>query len=372
MLKRWASTDWLVPALLAVLALTEIASLNPDSWLAAAVVETAACFALVWRRTHPIESCVVASLLNLSIPWFGPQLDELATPIFVWVVASYSLARWFGGYRGLAGLAVILLGVAADYLFVDQRDHNVTDVVFVLSLLLPPYIFGRLARRFAEQAALLEQQQEIIRREAVRGERDRIARELHDVIAHSVSAMVVQTAAAQDLVRTDPDRAMGLLESIADIGRQALAETGRLLHLIRDDSDELGLRPAPGLAELPSLLETFRAGGLDVEASIRLPAEPLAGGVDVSAYRVVQEALTNALKYGDDGGAALSINGSRTELHIRATNRSGKDAASGSGLGLLGMAERVGLLGGTISHGTRDGEFVLDVLLPLAPGDELR
>jgi signal transduction histidine kinase len=184
--------------------------------------------------------------------------------------------------------------------------------------------------------------------------------------------MVVQAAAAQDLIRSDPDKAAGLLESIADIGRQALAETGRLLHLIRDDSDELGLRPAPGLAELPSLLETFRAGGLDVEASIQLPTEPLAGGVDVSAFRVVQEALTNALKYGDDRAVALSINGSPTSLHIRAANRAGKYGASGSGLGLVGMAERVGLLGGQISHGSQGGEFVLDVKLPLAPGGELR
>jgi signal transduction histidine kinase len=365
-------TDWLVPVLLAVLATTELAVLRPDSWQIAAVVEVAACLCLVGRRRWPMAAGVSAGLLNVSLPWFGPQLDEVAAPILISILAVYSLARWIAGYRGLVGLAVILLALTFDYVLVDERVHNVTDIVFVTSLMLPPYIFGRLARAFAEQAAELERQQEVIRREAVRGERDRIARELHDVIAHSVSAMVVQTAAAQDLVRRDPDRAAGLLESIADIGRQALAETGRLLHLIRDDADELGLHPAPGLADLGSLLETFRAGGLDVDASIQLPAEPLAGGVDVSAYRVVQEALTNALKYGDDHAAALSINGSPTELHIRATNRLRKDAASGSGLGLLGMAERVALLGGRISHETRDGEFVLDVLLPLVPGGELR
>jgi len=365
-------TDWLVPVLLAVLSLVEVVALRPDSWQTAAVVEIASCLALLWRRRWPMVACVAAGLINLSLPWFGPQLDELAAPILVLVVASYSLARWIGDYRGLVGLGVILLALTGDYVLVDERTHNVTDIFFVSALMLPPYVFGRLARAYAEQAAELERQQEFIRHEAVRGERDRIARELHDVIAHSVSAMVVQTAAAQDLVRSDPERAAGLLDSIADIGRQALAETGRLLHLIRDDADELGLRPAPGLADLGSLLETFRAGGLDVDASIQLPAEPLAGGVDVSAYRVVQEALTNALKYGDDHAAVLSINGSPTALHIRATNRARHGAPSGSGLGLLGMAERVALLGGRISHETRDGEFVLDVLLPLAPGGELR
>ena len=129
----------------------------------------------------------------------------------------------------------------------------------------------------------------------MRAERDRIARELHDVIAHSVSAMVVQTAAAQDLVRTDPDRAERVLADVADTGRRALAETGRLLHVIRDDADELGLAPAPGLADLPALVEAFRASGLTVDLDVREPLPALPVGVDVSAYRIVQEALTNAL-----------------------------------------------------------------------------
>jgi signal transduction histidine kinase len=102
------------------------------------------------------------------------------------------------------------------------------------------------------------------------------------VIAHSLSAMVVQTAAAQDLVHSSPDRAGTLLQSVADTGRKALEETGRLLHLIRDDADELGLRPTPGLADLPALVDAFRENGLDVEADLGLPAGPLPGGVDVS------------------------------------------------------------------------------------------
>src|SRR5690349_23804590 len=116
-------------------------------------------------------------------------------------------------------------------------------------------------RRSVPAAALpadLERQQELVRQQAVREERGRIARELHDVIAHSVSAMVVQTAAAQDLVRTDPARAEGVLRDVADIGRRALVETGRLLHVIRDDSDELGLDPAPGVADLERLVQEFR------------------------------------------------------------------------------------------------------------------
>jgi len=372
-LRRWTGplTDWLVPVLVAVLCVAETATLRPDAWQAAVGVEVAACLCLVWRRRWPLIACPAAALLNLSMPWFGPQLDELAAPILIMIVAAYSLARWIGGYWGLIGLAFILIAFAFDYVLVDTRAHNVTDVVFVSALMVPPFVFGRLARRFAEQAAELERQQEYVARAAVRAERDRIARELHDVIAHSVSAMVVQTAAAQDLVRTDPDKAMSLLAATADVGRQALAETGRLLHLIRDESDELGLAPAPGLADLPNLLETFRAGGLEVDADVQVRPAPLAAGVDVSAYRVVQEALTNALKYGD-GGATLSVNGTATDLHITTSNRVRGGPTSGSGLGLLGMAERVSMLGGTMSHGVSDGSFVLEVVIPVAGGGVAR
>ena len=189
------------------------------------------------------------------LPWLGPQLDEPATPILFWAVAIYALARWIEGLRGLVGVLTIAALVLVDYVFVDSRSHNWSDVVFVATLIVPPYVFGRIVRRLADQKRQLEDQQELVRHEAVRAERDRIARELHDVIAHSVSAMVVQTAAAQDLVRHDPDRAEEVLADVADTGRRALAETGRLLHVIRDDADELGLSPAPGLADLPALVE---------------------------------------------------------------------------------------------------------------------
>ncbi len=189
----------------------------------------------------------------------------------------------------------------------------------MLSLAIPPYVFGRISRKLALQSELLARQSEQLRDQAVREERDRIARELHDVIAHSVSAMVVQTAAAQDLVRTHPDRAAAMLQGVADTGRRALEETGRLLHLIRDDADELGLRPAPGLADVPDLVEGFRDSGLEVADELALPAETLPGGVDVSAYRVVQELLTNALKYGA-GPARLVVATEPDRLRISCAN----------------------------------------------------
>jgi len=177
----------------------------------------------------------------------------------------------------------------------------------------------------------------------------------------------VQSAAAQDLVRSDPDRAESILGAVGSTGRRALSETGRLLHLIRDDANELGLEPAPGLTDIGDLVERFRADGLQVAAEISQPLPSLAAGIDVSAYRIVQEALTNALRHGADRTAALQIWCAPTELSIRASNPSSGRTGLGSGLGLLGIAERVALLGGRLSHGVgSDGRYVLDATLPVS------
>jgi len=263
---------------------------------------------------------------------------------------------------------VVVLGLAfVQSKFIDPRPQDWTDVVFVLSLVVPPFIFGRIVRRLDEQGRLLAAQQEVIRDQAVEAERDRIARELHDVIAHSISAMVVQTAAAQDLLRSQPERAAELLDAVTDTGRSALAETGRLLHLVRDEAGELGLRPAPSVTDLPALVQSFRDGGLDVDAELELPDAPLPSGVDVSAYRVVQEALTNAMKHAE-GPVRLRLTTTPDRVHITCTNPVGSHNGSGSGLGLRGMAERVGLLGGSMDNtSTPGGDFALEVALPLPP-----
>jgi signal transduction histidine kinase len=256
----------------------ELVSLRYDGWGWGVLLELVACTLLVGRRLHPMVFAITPSLLLLLMPYLGPQLDEPATPILVMAVGVYSLGRWLADLRGLVGVAAFLVLLLADYTFADARDHDVSDVVFVLSLVAPPYVLGRIARRLADQKELLEERQELIRREAVRTERDRIARDMHDVIAHSISAMVVQTAAAQDLVHQDPDRAERVLADVADTGRRAIAETGRLLHVLRDDADELGLEPAPGLADLAGLVAAFRASGLtiDLEVPETLPRCPRA------------------------------------------------------------------------------------------------
>lgn len=361
--------DAVVPGVLLVVGIAELALFSRAAVPAAGALEALAALALVFRRSHPVVVAPLASLAVSAIAYTGPRLADVATPIMFYVVAIYALGRYAGTRSGgLVGLGLLLALVFFDFYVLNPGDHDVTDAVFVLSLAIPPYVFGRVSRRLAEQTELVARQSEQLRDQAVREERDRIARELHDVVAHSLSAMVVQTAAAQDLVRRRPDEAAVLLESVAATGREALAETGRLLHVVRDDADELGLRPQPGLADVPVLVDRLREGGLQVDAELDLAGRTIPGGVDVSAYRVVQEALTNAVRHGA-GRATLRVAAHGEELLIRCTNPVASRPTSGAGLGLLGMAERVRMLGGRVRHGTDDaGGFEVEALIPLGPG----
>ena len=367
-LLRTGWRDALLPGLLLALGAAELASLGTHGWVESIGLEAAAAALLALRRKAPVVVVPLSALALATIPLTGTQMDEPATPILFYILGVFSLGRWLTLRRGIPVLVLVLTIVFVQSIVMDPGPHDWTDVVFVLSLAVPPYVFGRIVRRLDEQGQLLVAQQEVIRDQAVQGERDRIARELHDIIAHSISAMVVQTAAAQDLLRSQPERAAQLLETVTDTGRSALAETGRLLHLVRDDAGELGLSPAPSVTDLPALVQSFRDGGLDIDAELELPASRLPSGVDVSAYRVVQEALTNAMKHAD-GPVLLRLTTTSDLVRITCTNPVGPSSANGggSGLGLRGMAERVGLLGGSMdSSSTPGGDFALEVALPLS------
>ena len=255
---------------------------------------------------------------------------------------------------------------------------------FLCGLFLPPFVLGRVVARMAVQKALLIEQQAWIEREAATGERVRIARELHDVLAHSISAMVVQSEVAHQLVRADPDGALAALDAVTASGRAALDETGRVLHTLRVEERQARAvnpvtagapappqvpAPAPGLAEVPKLVDELRARGLHIDAELAA-RHAASGAVDVSAYRIVQEALTNALRHGD-GSATLRIAAETGRLTIHVDNGVGERPRPGGGLGLTGMAERVSLCGGQIRHGIGpDGRFVVDVTLPLAASSQ--
>ncbi|MFP5371402.1 MAG: sensor histidine kinase, partial [Actinomycetes bacterium] len=277
----------------------------------------------------------------LSLLWFGVSMQEPALPIPYIVLAVFALGRYAGERSGAVGAVVVGLLVALNLLLAPRALASWADAVFAVAVAAPPYLIGRVVRRLAEQSAELRRQQELVRAAAVREERGRLARDLHDVIAHSVSAMVVQASAAQELLRSDPDRAEQALGRVVDTGRRALGETARMLHLLRDEADELGLSPAPGLKDLDALVDGFRASGLRVDLAVEGDPSGLPPGVDVSAYRVVQEALTNARRYAADRVAELDIRCTDDAVRIRARNRSG--------------------------GATGDGRFDLAVCLPVRP-----
>ena len=294
----------------------------------------------------------------------------------IWAVAVFALGRWLPDLRGLVGLLLVLLAVLADYVLVDLRHHDLSDVMFVLALMVPPYVLGRITRRLAEQKVLLEEREELVKREAVRAERDRIARELHDVIAHSVSAMVVQTAAAQDLVRSDPERTAAVLADVADTGRRALAETGRLLHVIRDEDDELGLRPG-SRAGRPS---RARGGVPGQRPAARPRPRPRRDGDPGAARRRRRVGLPRGPGGADQRAALRRATAPRRcgwPARPRGSRSWSTNPAGGPGQRQRPRAGRDGRAGRRArrpaTHGpTGDGRFELAATLPVAMSEALR
>jgi signal transduction histidine kinase len=350
-------------------ATTEVLSVQPGSPATALAILWSACAVLVFRRRWPLAVGAVAGIAAL-LPFFGTSMTELTSPIFVIWVAEYAMGRWLPDLRGLAVVGLYLSYLLADIVRGGSSEPT-GDIVWVTTLVVPAYVVGVLVRRWADRTARLTHETERlaaahdrVRQETAAAERARIARELHDVLAHSVSAMVLQVAAAEGLVRADPGRAERLLQDVAAVGRQALSETGRLLHLIRDTDDELGLAPEAGLDRLPELLDGFRGRGLVVDAETQGALAGLPPGVDLSAYRIVQEALTNALRHGS-GEAVVRISRAAERVEIQVTNPAGPGGTSGSGLGLVGIGERVAVFGGSLQHGRQGDRYVLDVSLPV-------
>jgi signal transduction histidine kinase len=301
--------------------------------------------------------------------FFGIPRNGPSTPIAIIALGCYTLGRHVSDLRGLLGVAVIHAGIWVP----DWHPPNPGDIPFVVVLTLGPWMLGRIVLAHARssdasaaEARRLEDEQGRAAQAAVRAERARIARELHDVIAHSLSVMVVQAGAAEDLLRSDPQRAARAMAEVQRAGRRALTETGRLLHLIRDD-EELGLAPQPGAGDLASLAEEFRRSGLPVDLDLDGRTEGLPPGVDLSVYRIVEEGLTNALKHARGARTHVRFRRLCDEVAVDVTNEGGSNAlAWGSGgHGLIGLRERVAVFGGTLAAGpTADGGFTLHARLP--------
>jgi signal transduction histidine kinase len=227
------------------------------------------------------------------------------------------------------------------------------------------------AERLEADAAVLAAEREAHVAAALDAERNRIARELHDIVAHCVSVMVVQAGASEALLDHAPDRAREPLRAVQETGRQAVAELGRMLGLLRGSPQRggaLALAPQPGTSQLPELVERMCGLGLGVQFVVSGDVRPLAPGVDVTAYRIVQEALTNTLKHaGPDAKAHVELRYLARTLEVEVTDDGRAPAApTGTGNGLIGMTERAAIYGGVLDARARpEGGFRVSVSLPV-------
>jgi signal transduction histidine kinase len=230
-----------------------------------------------------------------------------------------------------------------------------------------PIVAGRIFRHRAERERVLVDEHATRTAEAIADERARIARELHDVVAHAISVIVLQARGGRRMLADAPDETRSALDAIERAGEQALAEMRRLLGMLREADERVALAPQPGLARLTDLADEVGAAGLPVDVRVEGDALELPPGVDVSAYRIVQEALTNALKHAGTARATVVVRyaGDAVELEV-ADDGAGNGHGGGSGQGLVGLRERVAVYGGVLEAGAQpEGGYRVRARLPL-------
>jgi signal transduction histidine kinase len=290
------------------------------------------------------------------------------------VLAVYALVAQASVRRATVGMTAMVLAIGVETVLQHKGFGN---FLFGLVFAAAAFAVARVVAHRTDAAddlvartRQLEESREADARRAVEEERARIARELHDVIAHSVGVMVVQAGGAERVLPKDPAAAVDALRSVQTTGRQALAEMARLVGILRGLGEEIGLAPQPGLAEIATLVDASRAAGLDIDVCIDGTQRALPPGVELTVYRVVQEALTNVRKHGVGSRAAVRVRfGSRdVEVEVRnPTDSANRAGAPGGGHGLIGMRQRVEIYDGRLESGPLpDGTFRVRAEIPVA------
>jgi signal transduction histidine kinase len=349
-------------------------SLRPWTWL----VSIALALPLVWRRRTPVGVFAVVVVIGLQQWLIGfPIPADAAVLVALYTVAAYRPRRW-----ALAAAAVVEAGVV----LVAVRFFPAGDVwgslVFLSGLVAAAFFTGTSVRNrraylgaLVDRATSLERERDQQARLVATAERARIARELHDIVAHSLTVVVTMAEAAAATTESDPAAARRAMAQVAGTGRTALGEMRRLLGVLRADeqeADDAGAAtraPAPGLDRVDDLVVSARAAGLPVRLTVSGPARRLPTTLDVTAYRVVQESLTNALKHANDPtGVHVHLRWGDDDLAIDVTD-DGRRAEPRHGLaghGLSGMRERLALFGGAVSSGPEPaGGWRVHAVLPL-------
>ncbi len=322
---------------------------------------------LAWRRRAPLTVATIVSAVvaTASLLGYWPEFAAM-----LWI-AVYSAAAYTERDRLIRVLLPVAVLTSVAISVGERWDRGLnwvdvlTDLVVTFGL---PFLLGRMT--FNRRRRIVRDR-EVATREAVAAERAAIARELHDVVAHHMSVMVVQAGAARAVGASDPAAAAEALRQIEASGRTGLAEMRRLLEVLKAEENGDGREPQPGLARLDELLDAMRASGLPVEAVVEGARRPLPPGVDLSAYRIVQEALTNALRHAGGASARVVVRYEPDALELEiADDGPGptEDPEASGGHGLIGMRERVQLFGGELDAGPRPGGgFLVRARLPSEP-----
>lgn len=365
---------------LAVVAVADLAlSSDSTSWGGRGALQL--CLALgctlplAVRVRFPVAAVVaitVASglLVDVAAPHQAPFEVFVAE-----VIAAYSIGAHTAGWRRWVALG-LMFAVGVPFMVVaDARGMAAGNTLAPIAWLLGAWAVGTIIRgrclRTAELEKLtceLAEQQDLQAQAAVAVERGRIARELHDVVAHNVSMMVVQAGAAERVLEGPQPDVRAALDAISSTGRETIDEMRLLLGVLRRSDDGLALAPQPGLDDLDQLVRNVSSAGLRVNLHVEGEPAPLSPGVALSAYRIVQEALTNVLKHAGPATAEVTVRYSDlcVEVEVRDDGRASAEHGAG-GNGLIGMRERVAMLGGELRAGTRQGGgFTVHARLPIA------
>ncbi|GAA0234768.1 sensor histidine kinase [Cryptosporangium japonicum] len=359
-------TDLLLAGAMGFLSLQAEQTVEPPWRAPLAVIGVGA---LLLRRRYPVAALTVVTLVvsgGVIAGFLFPGL-ALGLGVLMYTVALELDGRRPWGYAALVSAAVCVPGLILHF-----------DTWWgVNSFAVPVWIVGgaaigdsvRSRRAYIAEVTERARQAELTREEEARrrviDERLRIARELHDVVAHHIAVISVQAGAATRVLRSDPEQVWPVLTHIRSAADTVLTEIQSVVGVLRDPNEVTSTEPTPGMDRLPVLLDDLRAMGFAVSYTAHGEHRALPAMTDITAFRIVQEALTNARRYGD-GSASLAVDFDADEVRVTVTNRVRPAAATGSGFGLLGMRERATAAAGTLETGpTPDGSFRVRAVLPL-------
>jgi signal transduction histidine kinase len=341
---------------------------NGPSGVALFILVLFATLPIALRRRLPLEVFAITLTAGVISDLIGGPFQFAGALVGLYTVAAY-LGRPRSIYAaGASGIATVVTSIGDSG--TPMAQVSAILAVFAGSWLLGDNIRTRRAylRELEDRADRLEREREESIRRAAADEQARIARELHDIITHNVSVMTVQAAAAGDVFETHPGRVREALDSIESTGREALTELRRLLGRVHPEDAGAALAPQPGLARLDALLEQVRAAGLQVQLTVEGTPHELPIGLDLSAYRIVQEALTNILKHAQASKATVRIRYEPDAIALEVIDDGRGPAADDAerGQGIIGMRERAALVGGALRVGRAPGGgFAVDARIPL-------